>query len=182
MLRSKLYKDKRVWFAIAFGLHLETDVLEDRSVMATALHGNIVVEIVGSWEGRIAAISRDSGASFIQVTGTESANENKFISFHPQNPNIVYAGKYKFANIQNSNTFTTLNKNVAAIFKGNGNIVYAFDSSSIYKSTDGGLQWTTPYPSLNLPSGSAIGQIAVDPTNENRIYAAVRKYPLRLVV
>lgn len=40
--------------------------------------------------------------------------------------------------------------------------------------TDGGSTWSHPYPPMNIPSGYAINQIAIDPINENKIYAAVR--------
>jgi len=59
---------------------------------------------------------------------------------------------------------------VAAVFKGNGEKIYSHSNTTIYKSTDGGASWTTPYPSI--PAGAKVGQIAVSPTDENRIYIA----------
>ncbi len=143
---------------------------------AVAMNGNIIVEAVGatndsSTNTQIIAISRNSGTSWTTIS--DAAATFLLISFHPQNNNIVYAGNYKFTNIQTNNTYTTLGKTVAAVFKGDGNKVYSYSGSTIYKSTDAGATWTTPYPSLNLPSGTRVRQIAVDPVNENRIYAAV---------
>ncbi|WP_347275774.1 hypothetical protein, partial [Candidatus Kuenenia sp.] len=140
-----------------------------------AMHGNIIVQAVGhvndSSTQEVIAISRNSGASWTKIE--DAMAFFKLIEFYPQNNNIVYAGKYKFTNIQTNNNFTTLDRTVAAVFRGNGNIVYSYSGSTIYKSTDAGITWTTPYPSLNLPSGASVSQIAVSPTDEDRIYAAV---------
>ncbi len=142
---------------------------------AVAMRGNIIVQAVGTTNNsptpQAIAISRDSGANW---TKEDAYASFKFIAFHPQNNNIVYAGKYKFTNIQTNNTYTTLSKTIAAVFKGDGDTVYSYGGSTVYKSTNAGATWTTPYPSLNLPSGSSVVQIAVSPTDENRIYAAVR--------
>ncbi len=147
-----------------------------RATAAAAMYGDIIVQAVGqsnnSSTAQIIAISRDAGANW---TTTEDATAFfKFIEFHPQNKNIVYAGNYKFTNIQVDRDFATLGRTVASVFWGNGNIVYSYSGSTIYKSINAGITWTTPYPSLNLPSGTSISQMAVSPTNADRIYAAVR--------
>ncbi|WP_347275231.1 hypothetical protein, partial [Candidatus Kuenenia sp.] len=143
---------------------------------AAAMYENIIIEAVGatndySTNSQVIAISRNSGTNWTKIEST--TDTFKLISFHPQDNNIVYAGKYKFTNIQNKNTFTNLRKIVASVFKGDGNIIYSYSGSTIYKSTDAGAKWTTPYPSLNIPSGYSVTQIAVDPVNQDRIYAAV---------
>jgi photosystem II stability/assembly factor-like uncharacterized protein len=43
----------------------------------------------------------------------------------------------------------------------------------IYKSTDGGKTWTN----TGLKDGQQIGGLAIDPTNENRVFAAVLGHP-----
>ncbi|MCZ7622073.1 MAG: hypothetical protein M5U24_06240 [Candidatus Kuenenia sp.] len=145
---------------------------------AVAMYGNIIIEAVGatnddSTNEQVIAISRNSGTNWTKIESTTATF--KLISFHPQNNNIVYAGKYKFTNIQTNNNYTTLSKTVASVFRGDGNIVYSYSGSTIYKSTNGGASWLSAsyYPSLNLPSGYYISQISVSPTDENRIYAAV---------
>ena len=146
---------------------------KSRSAIVGALNGDIVVKAVGAWYEPPAyrpAVSRDSGSSFTLLGMSDSDWTYKLIGFHPQNNNILYADIYKFNNIGTSNSYTTLTKGVTAIFRGDGNIVYSSDSGQVYKSTDGGSTWTQPYPSV----GKSIRSIAVDPTNQNRIYLAVR--------
>lgn len=143
-----------------------------RATLTGAMHGNIIVAAIGPNTNQRIHISRDSGETWTPVAGADG--NFKFIAFHPQNPNILYAGKYKFSNIKTNNTFTTLTGSVSGIFKGNGNIVYGNGNTDIVKSIDGGSTWIRPYPPLNIPSGHAISQIAIDPLNEDRIYAAVR--------
>ncbi|QII12859.1 exported protein [Candidatus Kuenenia stuttgartiensis] len=148
-----------------------------KATAAAAMYENIIIEAVGatnddSTNAQIIAISRNSGSSWTKIS--DAFAPFKFISFHPQNNNIVYAGKYKFTNIQTNNNYTTLSKTVASVFIGDGDIVYSYSGSNIYKSTDAGASWTNPYPSLNLPSGYYISQITVSPTDENRIYAVVK--------
>ncbi len=45
--------------------------------------------------------------------------------------------------------------------------------NGIYKSTDGGKTWTN----TGLNDGQQIGGLAIDPTNENRVFAAVLGHP-----
>ncbi|BBO17633.1 conserved hypothetical protein [Candidatus Brocadia pituitae] len=140
---------------------------------AVAMLDDIVVQSVGQWDSSVVVISRSSGTSWAIVSGTEDA-DYKAIFAHPQNSNIVYAQKFKFTNIQTSNTFTTLTRPILEIFKGDGNIVYSHSGSTIYKSIDQGNTWTNPYPPLNLTNGFSISQIAIDPTDQDRIYVAVK--------
>ena len=145
-----------------------------KATPAVAMQGSIIVEAVGQTNNNdqfhALAVSRNSGSDW---TILESATGDfVFISFHPQNSNIVYAGKYRFNNIGTSNTYLTHARDVKGIFKGNGDIVYSYSGNTVYKSTDGGATWTTPYPSLNLPAGSYVRMIAINSTNQNRIYVA----------
>lgn len=140
------------------------------------LEKNLMVTVTGSWDTQMVTVSRDGGNSFTKVIGTDNKYKSMFL--HPQNSNILYAQKFKFTNIQSSNTFTTLSKSVWAIYPKNGNIVYSIgkDVSNnfiVYKSTNGGLNWITPYPPLLGSSGGWVSQMAVDPNNENRLYVLV---------
>lgn len=140
------------------------------------LEGNLMVSVNGSWDIQGVIVSRDGGSSFTKIAGTDDKYKAMFL--HPQNNNIIYAQKFKFANIQTSNAFTTLSRSVLAMYPKNGNIVYsagrdANDNHIIYKSIDGGINWITPYPALVGSSAGWFSQMAVDPNNENRIYVMI---------
>jgi len=142
---------------------------------------NIIVTAVGSWwENQIIAIGRNINAitpawQYI----TETNGFYPFIAFHPSNNNIVYAGRYKFTNIQNDNTYTLLSRHVVTMYPKNGDIVFSVGSPSadvtrIYKSVDAGKTWTNPFPDLSVTYSNNIGDIIADPNNPNKVYVAVR--------
>ena len=137
-----------------------------------AMRGDIVVAAIGPTGAQRLHVSRDSGASWTGLPGTEL--DYYFIAFHPQDSDVVYADKYRFSNIQSNNTYGTLSTSVRGIYSGDGDIVYSYSGNTISKSVNNGTTWTTPYPSLGIPAGFSVSQITVDPGNENRIYAAVR--------
>ena len=134
----------------------------------------IVVTTAGSWTSQRVMVSRNSGTTWTEVAGT--SYDHKFIKFHPQDNNIVYADKFKFTNIQTDNTYVTLSRNVMGLYPGNGTITYSVASSgtktTTYKSTDGGVTWTSPYPLI--PVFGQVHMIAIAPNNENRIYVAMK--------
>ncbi|WP_419470356.1 LamG-like jellyroll fold domain-containing protein [Candidatus Kuenenia sp.] len=161
-----------------------------------AIRDNIIVETAGNWTiGTYTVnISRNSGDSFTAISGTTGGKDDwvsRLTSFHPQNDNIVYAGKYRFDNIGTSNAYVAVanSKAVIGMFQGNGDIVYTWGKDGttgnwyIQKSTDKGNTWsaTNLYPSIPVKSGNHIKQIAIDPTNQNRIYAAVRNEGIYII-
>ncbi|MDG6026013.1 MAG: hypothetical protein E3K40_04710 [Candidatus Brocadia sp.] len=134
----------------------------------------IVVTASGSWEQQRIMISRNLGTSWTELSGTDS--QYYFIAFSPTNANVVYAGNYKFTSIQTNNNYSTLSRTVWGMYRGNGDIVYSVGwvsgSTTVYKSTNGGSTWTTPYPTI--PASGQIGQVDIAPDNENRIYIAMK--------
>lgn len=103
----------------------------------------------------------------------------QFIAFHPTRTNIVYAGYSRFTNIQLNNDFVAMQESVAAIFPGNGDILYATRpvmigttlATRFLKSTDGGSSWLAPYPDLPVERRT-VGQISIDPVNADKLYVA----------
>lgn len=66
--------------------------------------------------------------------------------------------------------------NPNVIYVGSGEGLQRPDLSvgdGIYKSTDGGKSWTN----TGLKEGQQVGGMAIDPTNENRVFAAVLGHP-----
>jgi hypothetical protein len=134
------------------------------------MNGNTIVALSGKETLQRITVSWNAGQSWTQFAYEADFS---FVAFHPQNSNIIYADNYK--STDNGRTWRTLSRIVLGMYRGNGNIVYSFSDSTVSKSIDGGSTWTTPYPSLNIPAGYCVSQIAIDPNNENRIYAVVRE-------
>jgi photosystem II stability/assembly factor-like uncharacterized protein len=72
------------------------------------------------------------------------------IAVSPSNPDVIYVGSGE--GLQRPD-----------LSVGNG----------IYKSTDGGHSWIN----TGLKEGQQVGGLAIDPTNENRVFAAVLGHP-----
>lgn len=180
--------NKYIFFLTDFGPFLTTDdgdtfakrqakgTLGFGSTRAGTLVSNsdIVIAASGHWSMQRLMVSRDLGTSWTEISNTDA--NYSFITPHPTNTNIVYAGKYKFTSIQTNNNYTTLSRTVMGMYRGNGDIVYSVDSSggvtTVYKSTNGGSSWTSPYPTI--PASGQVGQIAIAPNDENRIYIAMK--------
>jgi photosystem II stability/assembly factor-like uncharacterized protein len=132
----------------------------------------VIVAAVGGWENQIIAVTHDEGQNWTQVTGTD--DDYNFIAFHQQDPNIVYAGKYRSAD--KGLTWTEMAKKVVAIYPGNGDVVYAKEPDAgagtlISKSADGGTTWMRPYPPIDVDMAS-VNEIAIDPFDPDRVYVA----------
>jgi photosystem II stability/assembly factor-like uncharacterized protein len=139
----------------------------------------VIVTATGTWTNQVIAVTNDNGTHWTLhdgTNGTISTEDNyMFIAFHPQNPDIIYAGKYRSAD--KGKTWFELQEKVVAMFNGNGNIVYSANMQqdnilTIRKSTERGDNGTwNSYPPVNIWE-SAPFEIVVDPENEDRIYVA----------
>jgi len=137
----------------------------------------VIVAAIGG-EGQVVTVSDDDGESWTPFPGTEK-DEFSFLAFHPQSPNIVYADEFRSTN--KGQSWHALSKAVAAVFRGNGDVVFAAESKgetvTISKSTDGGLTWTQPFDPIDTPE---VHEIAVAPNDENRIYVTTGVSGLRI--
>ncbi|MBI5194749.1 MAG: hypothetical protein HZA10_00335 [Nitrospirae bacterium] len=140
-------------------------------------NSNVIVTAVGGWTNQVIAVTQDGGQNWTLMDGTNgkqyTEDNYNFIAFHPQNPNIVYAGKYK--STDKGNNWSELSKKVVAMFQGDAsdeNIIYAADMNgfilTLSKSTDGGTNWIS-YDSVDIGT-SGPGEIFIDPKNPDRIY------------
>jgi parallel beta-helix repeat protein len=141
-------------------------------------NSKVIVTAVGDWSNQVIAVTQDEGLHWTLINNTNDTY--KFIAFHPQKPDIVYAGQYK--SINKGVTWTKLSKRIVAMFPGNGDIVYAAEMLgtekskskilNIYKSVNGGNTWTDPYKPIKVINigDTETGEIFVDPLNEDRIY------------
>jgi photosystem II stability/assembly factor-like uncharacterized protein len=133
---------------------------------------NLIVTAVGTWNSQELVVSIDNGISWSVIDGTQ--DNYKFIAFHPQKPNIIYA--QGFISRDNGNSWDRLSQKISAVFRANGEIVYSVTSSGtgksmIIRSNDAGKTWAKSYPELPIDS-SKINEIDIDPSNPDRIYVA----------
>ncbi len=133
---------------------------------------NLIVTAIGGWNIQKLAVSRNGGGSWEIIPGTE--DRYKFISFHPQKPDIIYA--YGFVSTDSGGTWEKLSRKIYGMFRSNGDTVYSKaetedGKTAIYRSDDQGKTWTDPYPHLPVPMGS-ISEIDIDSFNPDRIYVA----------
>lgn len=94
--------------------------------------------------------TNDYGRTWKPLFDSESTGSIGDVAVAQSNPNVIYAGSGE--GLQRPD-----------LSVGNG----------IYKSADGGKTWTN----TGLAAGMQVGGIAVDPTNENRVFAAVLGHP-----
>ena len=146
-----------------------------RSAMAGAVapnNPNFIVAAIGDWTSNTIGITENGGSSWKLLTPQTDGN-CKYIAFHPQNSNIIYAGNKKITRSGiGVYSVTSLTKTVARVYPKDGNIVYAKGGSGsntvIYKSKDGGATWlsvaTIPAPTSDVLS------FAVTPNNPDKFY------------
>jgi len=92
----------------------------------------------------------DYGRTWFPIFDGQSTGSIGDVAVAPSNPNVLYVGSGE--GLQRPD-----------LSVGNG----------MYKSTDAGKTWTH----LGLDDGQQIGGIAIDPTNENRVFVAVLGHP-----
>jgi photosystem II stability/assembly factor-like uncharacterized protein len=113
------------------------------------------------------------------------------IDVHPADPNTIYAasasgGVYKSTDLGASWTIVfgeegTYSIGAVAVDPNDGNTVWvgpgepsnsidSYEADGIFKSTDGGANWTNVLP---IPT-ARVGKIVVDPLNSQRVYIAVQ--------
>lgn len=128
------------------------------------------------WSNQFLCISEDDGANWTIQTDTEGNYE--FLAFHPQKPDVVYAGRANdsLRSRDGGTTWQTLPHPIKAMFSGDGDLVFALRkldqhgwASEVLKSSDQGETWT-PLP--GRITGGFVTEVDVDSHNPNRLYAA----------
>ena len=145
---------------------------------------NTIIAAMGTWSTQQLYITHNNGASWKVISGTSGSYS--YIAFKSHTEiyanNLLITIKYNTSPI--SYTVSQRSKAVCAVYPGNRNIVYAIgasgDSTIIYKSTDGGSTWTTPYPLLSV-SRDSIGTIAVYPNNPDKLCIAAYYYGVCII-
>lgn len=134
-----------------------------------------LISAVGGWTRQVICVSEDGGRSWNVQRNT--IGNYQFMCFHPQDPNIVYAGRVNDSLVSQDGgkTWTTLPYPIKAICQGDGDTVFASRKvggrgreTEVLKSSDRGRTWGL------LPGRitGAVGEIDADPRTPGRLYAA----------
>ena len=155
------------------------------SIIINPTTPNII--IVGGTNGIFRSIN--GGTSFTQT----STQDTRDLAFNPSNPTIVFAGsKYGGVFLRSADggiTWTQITAGLPSsgayryaidVSPANPNYVYAMATNTnynllgFYRSTDGGLTFTSMSTSPNIPGGQGWYNLAVaaDPLTANTVYAA----------
>lgn len=132
-----------------------------------------LVSAVGGWTKQRLCLSRDDGKTW--KVWNSMVDNYVFFAWHPQRPKIVYAGTISggLRSDDGGQTWTPLSQPLRAMFRGNGDVVFAVSRrgnrhSLVLRSPDRGETWS--------PVGKAIpygvSEIDVDPHDPDRVYAA----------
>lgn len=137
-----------------------------------AINGDTIVAAVGTWTEHCIEVSKDCGVSW-EIFGNLLDNY-RFISFHPQNPSVIYAHRYR--SDDGGYHWKKLKEDVRAVYRQNGDIIYAISADSkgkavIKKSTNQGSTWESPYVTAPFTQ-KGVHEIAVAPDNQDRLYVA----------
>lgn len=159
---------------------------------------DIIITPIGGWSSQDISKSTDGGQNWTVFENT--TNNYRFISFHPQDSNYVYAGTFdsgSWISRDGGNTWGSWdkltaewrnakleNKSIRAVYPGNGDIVYAFEACV---DTDNPVEGCTTYKSILWrsdnngknwtqitvnPFKSNVYDVDIDPLNSNRLYVA----------
>lgn len=146
-----------------------------------------IITAVGEWgvQTIVVTTNADSPRPTWTAPAAGTDGDYQFIAFHPQTPNVVFAGGLKSTN--RGSTWSPLPRQIVGLFPKNGDIVYStspapVDSACarayspgctrILRSSDQGATWTNRV--WDLPaSTTSVGQVTVDPENADRLYVAV---------
>ena len=157
-------------------IHVDVPGVHPISIGAVAVSGRTIILSIGSWRKKRLAVSHDQGKTWQHFDNTPS--RLKFIRFHPQKTNVVYASSYR--SDDNGESWSELKYQVKAVFRGNGDIVYGFDKSQsrLMESSDMGLTWQP----LTVCGGKkirtmAVNEIAADPHVRGRLYLGTNSGP-----
>lgn len=115
---------------------------------------------VGDWgSDLILEQSTDGGRTWSILEGT-GGDYGNLLEYHPQNNQVIYAGKLR--STDNGFTWMILPKTVMAISPINGDIVYAQEGSTIFKSIDQGDSWTALKTTIHEQQRITVDRVTPD--------------------
>ena len=138
-----------------------------QSVRSVAESNETIVASIGSWKTKILVISWNDGQTWTVAQGL--VGQFRFLSFHPQDQAVIYAGRYRSDN--RGRTWKELRYEVSALAPSNGDFIYAFSKnhSAVMRSEDRGETWSF-YTSA--PIRGKFNATLVDPLDKDRLFFA----------
>ncbi|MEK7234702.1 MAG: LamG-like jellyroll fold domain-containing protein [Elusimicrobiota bacterium] len=151
-----------------------------------------IITPVGTWASPVqyTLIRTTNGGSnesdWSTVHPTLNDSIPRFLSFHPQNSNYIYAGfdlynseggigsSLGLVSQDNGQTWTEFpGKSIRAVYPKNGDIIYAIELpasgySKLWRSQDKGATWAD----LGTNPFSSVHEMDIDPQDSNKLYAA----------
>jgi hypothetical protein len=173
-----------------FDIHIEADAdhgiaeADEQNNIATSHFRNPTPDV-----GRWVSIGPRRITGFLNYDGGYSDPHNdavgllSAIAIHPTSPSTIYVGSARFSGVWKttnggstwqslSDSLPTLNVAALAIDPSNPSRIYlATSENGIFRSEDGGIQWTNVY-SGNLKAVGWGGRLLIDPTNSARLFLA----------
>ncbi|NCP03243.1 MAG: DUF11 domain-containing protein [Deltaproteobacteria bacterium] len=150
---------------------------------------NRIITAKGSWGSQNIVISDNGGSTWTTILNTTGSY--KFMIYHPQDSNFIYAGTSasgSWISEDDGTTWTKIDdKSIRAVYPGNGNIAYAFGNctgindpvsgcnpqnwqSVLFRSDDKGVNWS---PLALFGSGiPGIDDVDIAPDDPDRLYVA----------
>jgi photosystem II stability/assembly factor-like uncharacterized protein len=132
-----------------------------------------LVTAVGGWDEQVLCRSMDDGQNWQVIDSTRRAYT--FFAWHPRNGSVVYVGHSGGAlrSEDGANTWQAVAQPIRAMFRGDGDTVYALarpsgTTSRILKSTDRGRRWFQVGTDIH----GQVKDIDVDAVDSDWIYAA----------
>lgn len=144
----------------------------------------IVASIGNYWSTQLMRTS-DEGKNWELVT--QNSEQNLFIAFHPNDPNLVYAGD-KISNNAGQTfskvdfgAYNTYNPSILGMCRAQPDTLYALDSARrrILRSDDRGVTWRLyAQPGWRFIRLDSLPTFAVDPVDPNKVYTLDGSYDL----
>ncbi len=132
-----------------------------------------LVTAVGGWDEQVLCRTSDDGRSWQVLDSTRRAYT--FFAWHPRNGSVAYVGHSGGAlrSEDGGATWQAVLQPIRAMFRGNGDVVYALvgpsgAASRVLRSTDRGRHWLQVGADIH----GQVKDVDVDPVNPDRIYAA----------
>jgi len=151
----------------------------------------VIVAAIGYYFNTQLMRTADDGQNWELVTsGEENGNRNFFISFHPDDPDVVYAGNkishdagLTFANVD-FGSFSNLLPEIVGMCQAQGDTIYAMDEylrDYLLRSDDRGTNWYQyAHPGWRFRRLNSLPTFAVDPVDPDKIYTLSSGYDLTI--
>ena len=123
----------------------------------------ILISVGGGGQGTIIKETTDGGKSYREIEGTNGSCTK--IAFNNQNPDVIYAGRY--ISRDDGKTFTDCGYEIREVSPVNGDVVWAVKDGYLYRSLNGGIDFSAMRVSTG--GGSNI-KIVADKFDDRKLY------------